>query len=832
MPVRDTPLDLREFLRELFGLFLIFWAIYLLLALLSYNISDPGLNVVQSGENPPANKGGLFGAYMADFLQSLFGVGALVWPLVFAFLGCAYISPRFTLLWRRWCGFFMLTLCLFAGSSAFGFAIGDLEGGGVVGNTIYLAGNRYFSPAGSALLWFFILLAGLQLAFNFSWIIACKRFWAWFGPKAKVWLSKTGDRLPLAAGFFRRCKTGLTGWLGPRLRAASRFFHSFGTQRVKITQAELEGLPGDEPLQKPLDSPVSAPAPNLSSSIQHSSNIHNNDDSLSNGSEPEFAPTRQTLPVHYIPENNPDNGSGAIFREEIRAEPDWEIADEADYTQESGDGPAIPADWRIAGDEFADYAANEAQLQLPPVDLLIPPAPQPASSEAERISKGQALMKCFEDFDIHGKLAAITPGPVVTMYEIRPDPGIRVSKIANLSDDLSLALKAVAVRIQAPIPGSDTVGIEVPNQTREMVNFRELVESDTFSHAQSPLTMILGKDITGRPYVADLAKMPHLLVAGTTGAGKSVCLNSILVSFLYRLKPKDLRLLLVDPKRVEMAVYADLPHLVHPVVTEMEDAKNALEWATEEMADRYKALAILGARNITAYNEKLQAMGNPLPEEYADLQHMPYLVIVIDEMADLMLTCAREAQSSIQRLAQLGRAAGIHMILATQRPSVDVVTGLIKANFPNRISFQVTSKPDSRTILDQSGAEYLLGKGDMLYKPSGGRLTRLHGPFISDEEVQSVAAFWKKQQKPVYDVDFSKWGAESAQGGSCGGDATVDPLYEEARDFALQHGKISISLLQRKFKIGFNRSARLIEQFEVEGIIGPADGSKPRNVIR
>ncbi|MEG6591837.1 DNA translocase FtsK, partial [Desulfovibrio sp. 1188_IL3213] len=487
------------------------------------------------------------------------------------------------------------------------------------------------------------------------------------------------------------------------------------------------------------------------------------------------------------------------------------------------------------GGLVASALRKKAAPPLPGLDLLAPPPAKTGGPSSEDIqARGQALMACLNDFDIQSELVRITPGPVVTMYEVRPAPGIRVSRIANLSDDLALALKAVAIRIQAPIPGSDTVGIEIPNEQRETVNFRELAASEAFRNGCGPLTMILGKDIAGKPFMADLARMPHLLVAGATGAGKSVCLNGILVSLLYRTQPQDMQLLLIDPKRIEMAVYADAPHLVHPVVTEMNEAKNALDWAVHEMDRRYAAMARLGVRNVSGFNQKLAAYKDGLPPDFSDLEPLPYLVVVIDELADLMMTAAREVETSIVRLAQLARAAGIHMILATQRPSVDVVTGLIKANFPCRISFQVTSKHDSRTILDQVGAEHLLGRGDMLFKPSGGRLQRLHGPFLSDEEVQNVVNHWKRQLSPSYKVDFAQWGIDAAVGGngSGGGDAAQDPLYGEVQAFVSEQGRASISLVQRRFKIGFNRAARLVEQLEHDGIIGPADGSKPRAVVK
>lgn len=478
-----------------------------------------------------------------------------------------------------------------------------------------------------------------------------------------------------------------------------------------------------------------------------------------------------------------------------------------------------------------------AKAPLPSLELLeAAPATVGATPRSLLEVKGRSLMTCLSDFGIQGELVGITPGPVVTMFEVRPAPGVRVSRIANLSDDLALALKAVAVRIQAPVPGTDTVGIEIPNETRETVCLKELLGSRLFQEAKSLLTLALGKDIAGAPAVADLATMPHLLVAGATGAGKSVGINSIILSLIYKARPEEVKLLLVDPKRVEMAIYADLPHLVHPVVTEMQLAKNALEWAVSEMERRYNVIAKASVRNIADYNAKVASFGDKPPAGLEDLEFMPYLVIVIDELADLMLVAAKEVETSIVRLAQLARAAGIHLILATQRPSVDVVTGLIKANFPCRIAFQVTSKHDSRTILDTVGAEHLLGKGDMLFKPGGGKFRRMHGAFVSDKNVNAVVDYWRSQQQPDYQIDFTEWGAETGggvfTGNGGGGDISADPIYNEAVEFVRQQGKASISLIQRKFRIGFNKAARFIEQMEQDGIIGPADGSRPRLVIR
>ncbi|WP_241159843.1 DNA translocase FtsK [Desulfovibrio sp. ZJ746] len=805
MPLEEKPTDIRKFLRELFGLFLLFWALLLLLSLLSFDAGDPSFNHVVSSQGPVHNKAGLFGAYAAGFLNDIFGVAAFLWPLVFGALGAAYVSSGYALHWWRWCGFFLLTLCLLVAGSWWDLSAGDLAGGGMVGSALYDNARHYLSPVGSTMLWVFVLLVGLQLACNFSWFSLAARLKAW----AAALLEERKERK-----------------LAEAAEAAPEY----------LIPGEDGGgdKTGGAPWWKRLAARL--PLPDTKALKERFGRCR---DVLGS-----IRPTAGKMPELDFPEaeGTPEKGEGADGQSasEVSGAPEEDLqpAAQAPAQPSAPEAPAhAPAAARAPHD--APRAAEppkgrRAKIPLPGLDLLTPPAPGGARAREDHEARGAALMGCLKDFDIQGDLVRVTPGPVVTMYEVRPAPGIRVNRIANLSDDLSRALMAPAVRIQAPIPGSDTVGIEIPNEQRETVNFRELAASEPFRRGCGPLTMILGKDIAGRPAMADLTRMPHLLVAGATGAGKSVCLNSILVSLLYRTQPQDLRLLLIDPKRIEMAVYADEPHLVHPVVTEMADAKNALEWAVHEMDNRYRSMARLGVRNVAAYNQKLAAFRNDLPPDLADLERLPYLVIVIDELADLMMTAAREVETSVVRLAQLARAAGIHMILATQRPSVDVVTGLIKANFPCRISFQVTSRHDSRTILDQMGAEQLLGRGDMLFKPSGGRLQRLHGPFLADEEVQAVVNHWKRQLAPTYEVDFSQWSAAAAAGPGGGGDASQDPLYEEARAFVLESGRssISTSLLQRRLQVGYNRATRLMDQFEAEGLVGPANGSKPRPIIR
>ena len=806
MPLEDTPTDIRKFLRELFGLFLLFWALLLLLSLVSFDAADQSFNHVVSSPGPVHNKAGLFGAYAAGFLNDVFGVAAFLWPLVFGALGAAYVSSGYALHWWRWCGFFLLTLCLLVAGSWWDLSIGDLAGGGMVGSALHDNARLYLSPVGSTLLWCFVLLVGLQLACNFSWFSLAAALKDW----AAARLEERKERKLTSAPAEFLAPDGETVAGGPSApwwkRLAARLpLPDIAALKARLARwrdvlGSIRPTAGKMPeLDFPGDEGGEAPASGTAAGAEVS-DVEAEDAGTPAGPAAQGEPQHMAPPAHMPAPAQP------------APRPSAPVAHPAETAR-----------------------PRRAKIPLPALDLLTPPPPPGAQRGRENLeAKGAALMGCLKDFDIQGDLVRVTPGPVVTMYEVRPAPGIRVNRIANLSDDLSRALKAPAVRIQAPIPGSDTVGIEIPNEQRETVNFRELAASDAFRRGCGPLTMILGKDIAGRPFMADLTRMPHLLVAGATGAGKSVCLNAILVSLLYRTQPQDLRLLLIDPKRIEMAVYADEPHLVHPVVTEMADAKNALDWAVQEMDNRYRAMARLGVRNVAAYNQKLAAFRNDLPPDLADLERLPYLVIVIDELADLMMTAAREVETSVVRLAQLARAAGIHMILATQRPSVDVVTGLIKANFPCRISFQVTSRHDSRTILDQMGAEQLLGRGDMLFKPSGGRLQRLHGPFLADEEVQAVVNHWKRQLAPTYEVDFSQWSAASAAGPGGGGDASQDPLYEEARAFLLESGRssISTSLLQRRLQVGYNRATRLMDQFEAEGLVGPANGSKPRPIIR
>jgi len=473
--------------------------------------------------------------------------------------------------------------------------------------------------------------------------------------------------------------------------------------------------------------------------------------------------------------------------------------------------------------------------QLPPTTLLnLPIALDPINEDELRQRAMSVESKCRE-FEVDGTVQHIHPGPVVTTFEFKPEPGIKYSKITSLGDDLCLALEAESVRIDR-MPGKSTVGIEVPNDKRATIMLRELLESTEYGNSNFKLPLALGKDITGKLVVSDLQKMPHLLTAGSTGTGKSVSINAMILSLLYHSRPDQMKMILIDPKRLELGLYQDIPHLLVPVVTEPKIAQNALRWAVVEMETRYKKLAKRGVRNLEAYNEQIKQLPIPgLGLESSDLENerdpLPYIVIVIDELADLMMTAAREVEEYITRLAQMARAVGIHLILATQRPSVDVITGLIKANFPARVSFRVATKTDSRTILDSNGAEQLLGRGDMLFLPPGSaRLMRVHGPLITEDEVIKVVEFLKTQGKPIYNERILAEPEEEA-GEGVETDGELDELYTDAVNVVLEMGKASTSALQRRLRVGYGRAASLIDGMERAGIVGPPDGSKPRAVL-
>ncbi len=539
------------------------------------------------------------------------------------------------------------------------------------------------------------------------------------------------------------------------------------------------------------------------------------------------------------------------------------LPEDKEMAEESGP-PTAPV-LRIAkkeqgGDDaalFSPQPPSPGQYSVPDLRLLDTYEEDAKGPDPKLLERNARILEeKLADFGVQGQVADICPGPVITLYEYTPAPGIKISRIVSLTDDLAMALRAISIRVVAPIPGKAAIGIEIPNKERELVSIRTILESDVFMSSKAPLTIALGKDTTGRPATANLAKMPHLLIAGATGTGKSVCINTVLSSLLYRNTPNEMRILLIDPKRIELSSYEGIPHLIHPVVTDAKLATKALRWAVQEMEMRYKLIADKNARNIESYNNvlakenearnRLQAVGPESGPEFVETggieenvvpadpglrhHHMPYMVIIIDELADLMMVASREVEESIMRLAQMARAAGIHLILATQRPSVDVLTGVIKANIPTRISFQVSSRIDSRTILDTMGAENLLGAGDMLFLPPGtAKLQRIHGAFISEAEVQRLTQFWRSQQL-VSDPLRERVNFQDDSSSNDIGEDDLDEKYEQAVQVVMETRQASISMLQRRLRVGYNRAARMIDVMEMQGIVGPSDGVKPREV--
>ena len=486
-----------------------------------------------------------------------------------------------------------------------------------------------------------------------------------------------------------------------------------------------------------------------------------------------------------------------------------------------------PAPDKKAEPEPTASESRWLDFSLPPIDLLDPKIDTSVEIDKEAMyQKASLIEEKLADFGVTGKVMEIRPGPVITMFEYKPAPGIKINRISSLEGDLAMGLKALSIRIIAPIPGKDVVGIEVPNESREIVVLRELFESSSFMEQKSMLTIALGKDISGKPRYMDLQTAPHLMIAGTTGSGKSVLLNAAITSLLYRATPYELKLIMIDPKMLELSIYEDIPHLLHPVVTESKKAVAALRWLVEEMDSRYSMLSEEGVRDIDSYNKKLET----LEIEEKQLRWLPYIVVIIDELADLMMVSPADVKDSIIRLAQKARAAGIHIIVSTQRPSADVVAGLIKANFPARISFLVSSKVDSRIILDTGGAETLLGKGDMLFLTSGGsNLLRLQGALISDDERKRVTDFLRSQANPVYIEEITKNDSDDESSGVS--EDEKDELYETALGIIAETGQVSISMIQRRLKIGYNRAARIVEVMEKEGLIGPQGAAgKPREV--
>jgi len=785
--------------REIIGLALIGLGGAVLLALLSYDPADPSWNTARApGE--VSNLLGPAGAHPADLLIQTVGGAAFLLALVPLTWGWRLV--RQAPLGRVALRVAALVLVVpavavalaplpppaaWAGLPGFGGAVGLLLLGGLPGAAPWTA-----LGAGLAALGGLVVALGLPLA---EWREHGRRL-----VRAARWLGRM-----LAAGAARAAH-GLRVHAAPRLAAAAERLRA----RRSAEAGRDAGLYDDDDEDVDADE-VAAQPPLAPSPRQRSATV---------AAPPAAAPPARA-PAVVAPKS----------------------------------GPLVQGQ-RVAEERQAQFAfdAAAAEYELPPLDLLreADATRRPAMLNEEALQQNAGVLEgVLADFGVRGEIVRVNPGPVVTLYELEPAPGTKSSRVIGLADDIARSMSAVSVRV-AVVPGRNAIGIELPNAQREIVYLREILASKAMEKTGGRLGLVLGKDIGGTPVLTDLSRMPHLLIAGTTGSGKSVAINTMILSLLYRLPPDKVRLILVDPKMLELSVYDGIPHLLTPVVTDAKKAVVALKWAVREMEDRYRAMAKLGVRNIEGYNQRLREArdkGEPLmrrvqtgfdpdtgkpvfEDEPIDLTELPYVVVVVDEMADLMLVAGKEIEAAIQRLAQMARAAGIHLIMATQRPSVDVITGTIKANFPTRISFQVTSKIDSRTILGEGGAEQLLGQGDMLYMAGGGRITRVHGPFVSDDEVEDVVRFLKTQGEPNYndavledEDDSAGFAAFMEEGGTGAAGGSGEDLYDRAVAVVARERKASTSFIQRQLQIGYNRAARLVERMEAEGVV-----SKPNHV--
>jgi S-DNA-T family DNA segregation ATPase FtsK/SpoIIIE len=772
------PSQISHRLRE--GVFIIIaaLAIFLMMSLITYHPLDPGWSRAGFTRHI-ANAGGRAGAWMADFFLYLFGYLAYIFPVMLGYgawlgyRGAREEKSRHLLMLSS----FGFILVLFAGVGLANLYLPassahlPYTAGGILGNLSGYRLARYVNRTGATVVLTAAMLCGITLFTGISWLKLSHLM-----GKASLWIAQKSKELFATL--------------------INKFKQSTDDDADNEDDLDVEDLMMVEAEEKEVMEvkPAKLPKPQPRTELQRIEQA------------PKIAPKINVA----------------------------ELPAKIEKTEKEIKAPSFAA---------------ATQSGLPGVDLLNkkPKSQEKAFSKEYLEARSREVEQRLAEFGVEVHVVEVHPGPVVTRYEMDLAPGVKVSKITNLAKDLARSLSTPSVRVVEVIPGKSLVGLELPNPHREMVVMREVLESEQYQEAHSMLSMVLGKDIAGNPVVVDLAKMPHLLVAGTTGSGKSVGLNVMLLSLLFKATPKDVRLIMVDPKMLELSIYEGIPHLLAPVVTDMKQAANALRWCVAEMDRRYQLMAALGVRNLAGYNDKIanaEAAGKPLVnpllplipgQEQPPLERLPNIVVLIDEFADMMMVVGKKVEELIARIAQKARAAGIHLILATQRPSVDVITGLIKANIPTRIAFQVSSKIDSRTILDQQGAEQLLGHGDMLYMPPGsGVPIRVHGAFVADQEVHNVVAELKKLGVPNYLSEIVENRSELAEGGN--GDfedaeGEQDPLYDEAVDFVIQSRRVSISSLQRRFKIGYNRSARIVEDMERAGVVSSMDHSGLREVI-
>ncbi|SHK47389.1 DNA translocase FtsK [Marinobacter antarcticus] len=819
---------------------LIALCIYLAMALVTFNPADPGWASI-GHETSVLNAAGRSGAWLASLLRDFFGHVAYLFPMMVAGYALMLIRRRndsldlhWPLFMMRFGGFLLILLSATSLLSLYSvFGLGATSGG-VLGATVSDAMVRFFNLPATTLLLIAIFLFALTVTVGLSW------FWLMdqlggltlrFGQSLKK-LAASDKAKPVQEKTSAPMQKADPSKAQP---AAANSSARAGAEQELSHKRWWQWIPGFGPRMK--TKPQKPASERLEPGLE----------GFSAGQEPE--------PARLESFSSRDETPAKTARQPA-------ASDKGKSPSASGRSLKISP---FKKDEQSPQASNGKSTQpsllediespIPPISLLDPPEERKESGYSEEALEhmSRLLEEKLADFGVSVEVVEVNPGPVITRFEIKPAAGVKVSKISNLAKDLARSLAVLSVRVVEVIPGKSVVGIEIPNETREIVRLSEVLSSRVFTESSSALTMALGNDIGGNPMVANLAKMPHLLVAGTTGSGKSVGVNAMLLSMLLKAGPEEVRFIMVDPKMLELSIYDGIPHLLAPVVTDMKEAANALRWCVAEMERRYRVMATLGVRNVAGYNRKVKdaaAAGEPLldpfwkPDEYLandeqerpELETLPFIVVVIDEFADMMMIVGKKVEELIARIAQKARAAGIHLILATQRPSVDVITGLIKANIPTRMSFQVSSKIDSRTVLDQGGAEQLLGHGDMLYLPPGSGLpVRVHGAFVDDDEVHRVVSAWKARGEPVY-VDDVLNGAEGENLPgvptlSDGGDSESDALFDEAVAFVTEGRRVSISSVQRKFKIGYNRAANLVEAMEASGVVSSAGHNGAREVL-
>ena len=760
------------FIRDFLGIAILAFSLFTIVSLATYSATDPSMNTSLSSQELVTNSGGLVGAYISDGLVQLFGSSSFFFPMITLIIGWACVRRKEFNHWplRLVSGIFLLTgICALSAvlMNAGPVFKGYAEIGGLTGAVLGKFLVIWLSPVGATIFLITMIFASLL---------------AMTGKTVNSILEIVGKLVGTGIGKLLRLLNNLK-------LIVSEFVNTVRKSSLTAKEEPHNTVVPTEPLI------ITRPKlPGITTGSTQT---------------PIIIPRKRKTIVNFVVNENQ---------------------------------PPVP--------ENGDY-------QIPPVNLLNEPLPIEDSDEMkeEILISTSILERKLSDFGVEGKVIQVLPGPVITLYEFEPAPGIKVSRILALSDDLALAMRALSLRILAPVPGKPVVGIEIPNIRKEVVSFKEIITSKEFVESDSKLMMVIGKDNIGEPVVQDLATIPHLLMAGSTGAGKSVGLNAMICSILLNATPDEVKMIMIDPKMLELSIFDGIPHLIAPVVTNPKKAAAALSWAVDEMENRYKLMSKVGVRNITGFNVKMDTEREEYNMKLKQWEHdnknsvksdeieseeesdkpteppekLPYILIVIDELADLMMVASKGVEEALTRLAQMARASGIHLIVATQRPSVDVLTGIIKANFPSRISYKVTSRVDSRTILDSMGAEKLLGKGDMLFMPPGThRLLRIHGAMVSDEEIQKIISFIKEQKKPTYKEQIFE-GAVTDKGKTKEAE-DYDERYDEALAIVAKDRQASISYIQRRLRIGYNRAASIIEMMERDGVVGPSDGVRPREI--